>query len=39
MDRLYIVQRRPGTWRRSRSVVLAVILTAQLMVVLDGTFP
>ena len=37
MDRLYILQRRPGPWRRSRSVVLAVILTAQLMVVLDAT--
>src|ERR1700729_4441594 len=27
----------PGGWRRNPSVVLAVILTAQLMVVLDAT--
>src|SRR5579863_4810459 len=30
-------QRRPGGWRRNPSLVLAVILTAQLMVVLDAT--
>src|SRR5579863_6000260 len=30
-------QRRPGGWRRNPSVVLAVILTAQMMVVLDAT--
>jgi hypothetical protein len=35
MDRLYIFQRRPRGWQRNRSVLLAVILTAQLMVVLD----
>ena len=29
--------RRAGTWRRNRTVLLAVILTAQLMVVLDAT--
>jgi EmrB/QacA subfamily drug resistance transporter len=29
--------RRPGRWRRNPSVVLAVILTAQMMVVLDTT--
>jgi MFS family permease len=37
MDHLYNFQRRPGAWRRNRSVLLAVILTAQLMVVLDAT--
>jgi EmrB/QacA subfamily drug resistance transporter len=37
MDRLYNFKRRPGGWRRNRSVLLAVILTAQLMVVLDAT--
>jgi EmrB/QacA subfamily drug resistance transporter len=37
MDRLYNFQSRPGGWRRNRSVLLAVILTAQLMVVLDAT--
>src|ERR1700733_12889217 len=31
------VQRAPSQWRRHPSVVLAVILTAQLMVVLDAT--
>jgi EmrB/QacA subfamily drug resistance transporter len=31
------VQPAPGGWRRNPSVVLAVILTAQLMVVLDAT--
>jgi EmrB/QacA subfamily drug resistance transporter len=31
------IQQAPGTWRRNPSVVLAVILTAQLMVVLDAT--
>jgi len=31
------VQQAPGGWRRHPSVVLAVILTAQLMVVLDAT--
>ena len=30
-------QRAPGGWRRNPSVVLAVILTAQMMVVLDAT--
>src|SRR6202163_3243542 len=30
-------QQAPGGWRRHPSVVLAVILTAQLMVVLDTT--
>ena len=29
--------RRPRGWRRNPSVILAVILTAQLMVVLDAT--
>jgi EmrB/QacA subfamily drug resistance transporter len=37
MDRLYIFQRRHRGWQRNRSVLLAVILTAQLMVVLDAT--
>jgi EmrB/QacA subfamily drug resistance transporter len=37
MDRLYNFQRRPAGWRTNRSVLLAVILTAQLMVVLDAT--
>ncbi len=37
MDRVNILQRRPTGWRRNRSVLLAVILTAQLMVVLDAT--
>src|SRR5580693_4817473 len=37
MDRLYIFQRHPRGWQRNRSVLLAVILTAQLMVVLDAT--
>jgi EmrB/QacA subfamily drug resistance transporter len=31
------IQQAPGGWRRHPSVVLAVILTAQLMVVLDAT--
>jgi EmrB/QacA subfamily drug resistance transporter len=31
------VQHEPGGWRRNPSVILAVILTAQLMVVLDAT--
>jgi hypothetical protein len=35
MDRVEILQRQPQGWRRNRSVLLAVILTAQLMVVLD----
>src|SRR6202161_3886485 len=30
-------QRAPGGWRRNPSIVLGVILTAQLMVVLDAT--
>src|SRR5579863_9703910 len=30
-------QRRPGGWRRNPSVVLGVILSAQMMVVLDAT--
>jgi MFS family permease len=37
LTRPYIFQRRPSTWRRNQSVLLAVILTAQLMVVLDAT--
>src|SRR5579864_8787308 len=37
MDRLYISPRRHRGWQRNRSVLLAVILTAQLMVVLDAT--
>jgi EmrB/QacA subfamily drug resistance transporter len=37
LARLYILRRRPSTWRRNQSVLLAVILTAQLMVVLDAT--
>ena len=37
MDRVNILQRRPTGWRRNRSVLMAVILTAQLMVVLDAT--
>jgi EmrB/QacA subfamily drug resistance transporter len=31
------IQHAPGGWRRNPSVILAVILTAQLMVVLDAT--
>src|SRR5579863_6440929 len=37
MVQLTNLRRAPGQWRRNPSVVLAVILSAQMMVVLDAT--